>query len=86
MMVIFSMFPGGILQLLDVLNNGYWHARSLLYTGQHTARLIEWLRTPGDLVFIVVGVLPLLYAIIRCYFNLRNQNYPDVDKLEQARI
>ncbi len=86
MMVIFSMFPGGVLQLLDVLNNGYWHARSLTYTGQHTARLIEWLRTPGDLVFIVVGVLPLLYAITRCYFNLRNQNYPLVDRLEHARI
>ena len=86
MMVIFSMFPGGVLQLLDVLNNGYWHARSLAYTGQHTARLIEWLRTPGDIVFIVVGVLPLVYAITRCYFNLRNQNSPVVYSLGLARI
>ncbi len=28
LMVILSLFPGGVLQLWDVLNNGYWHARS----------------------------------------------------------
>lgn len=71
MMLIFSLFPGGVLQLLDVLNNGYWHARSLEYTGQKSARLIEWLRTPGDLVFIIVGVIPLLIAVTRCYFNIK---------------
>lgn len=71
MMVFFSLFPGGILQLNDVLNNGYWHARSLAYGGQSTARLIEWLRTPGDLVFIFVGVIPLVVATLKCYFNFR---------------
>jgi len=86
MMVIFSMFPGGVLQLLDVLNNGYWHARSLAYTGQYQARLIEWLRTPGDVVFILVGVLPLLYAVSRCYLNLRNQNQAFSEHVEQTRI
>ena len=71
MMVVFSLFPGGVLQLIDVLENGYWHARSLPYTGQTTARLIEWLRTPGDLVFIFVGVLPALIAVTLSYFNVR---------------
>ncbi len=70
-MVIFSLFPDRILQLMDVLENGYWHARSLNYTGQESVRLIEWLRTPGDLVFIVVGVIPALIAVTRCYFNVR---------------
>lgn len=70
MMVVFSLFPGGVLQLMDVLENGYWHARSLNYTSQETARLIEWLRTPGDLVFIFVGVVPALIAVTMCYFNM----------------
>jgi nitric oxide reductase subunit B len=73
MMVVFSLFPGGVLQLMDVLENGYWHARSLNYTGRETARLIEWLRTPGDLVFIVVGVVPALVGVTRCYFNVRTR-------------
>ena len=37
MMIVFSLFPGGLLQVWDVLQNGYWHARSLEYHG-HRAR------------------------------------------------
>lgn len=74
MMVVFSLFPGGVLQLNDVLENGYWHARGLEYTGRSSARLIEWLRTPGDLVFIFVGVLPALAAVLRCYFGMRKHH------------
>jgi nitric oxide reductase subunit B len=62
MMIIFSLFPAGVLQLWDVLENGYWHARSLEYTGTALARTLEWMRTPGDLVFIFVGVLALLVS------------------------
>ncbi len=71
LMVALSLFPGGVLQLLDVLENGYWHARSQDYLGQSHVRLIEWLRLPGDLVFIVVGVLPLVYAVGSAYRYLR---------------
>ena len=53
MMVELSLFPAGILQLLDVLENGYWHARSIVYTGSDIARILEWSRFPGDLVFII---------------------------------
>jgi nitric oxide reductase subunit B len=70
-MVVLSLFPGGVLQLLDVLENGYWHARSLAYTGQPTARLIEWLRLSGDLVFIFLGVAPMLLAAAATYWNAR---------------
>ncbi len=69
-MVVMSLFPAGLLQLLDTLKHGYWHARSLAYTGQETARLIEWLRTPGDLIFIFVGVVPIVIAVTLCYLNL----------------
>lgn len=79
MMVVFSLFPGGVLQLVDVLENGYWHARSLNYTAQETARLIEWLRTPGDLVFIFVGVIPALIGVTLCYFNVRSSG-PNYEK------
>ena len=74
MMVVFSLFPGGVLQLHDVLENGYWHARSLAYTAGSVPRLIEWLRTPGDLVFILVGVLPALVAVLQCYLGMRKHH------------
>ncbi len=71
MMVVMSLFPAGVLQLVDVLENGYWHARSLAYTGSDLARLLEWCRMPGDLVFIVFGVLPIAIAAVRAYFKGR---------------
>lgn len=71
MMIVMSLFPGGVLQVWDVVQNGYWHARSLAYTGSDTARLLEWLRLPGDLVFIIFGALPLAIAALKCWWRLR---------------
>jgi nitric oxide reductase subunit B len=70
MMIVFSLFPAGVLQLWDVLQNGYWHARSLEYTGTALARTLEWMRTPGDLVFIFVGVVPIVLGLLVSYRGL----------------
>lgn len=71
MMVAMSLFPGGVLQVWDVLQHGYWHARSLDYIGSERSRLIEWLRLPGDLVFILFGAVPLLIASVKGYLGVR---------------
>ena len=71
MMVALSLFPGGVLQVWDVMQHGYWHARSLDYTAGRVARLLEWLRMPGDLVFIFFGALPLAIAALKGYFGVR---------------
>jgi len=65
-----SLFPSGLLQVRDVLENGYWHARSLDYLGSELPRLLEWLRLPGDLVFIFLGALPILVAVGLGYLSL----------------
>lgn len=70
MMVVFSLFPSGILQLNDVVENGYWHARSLVYTSQTLPRLLEWARTPGDVVFIALGAIPVAIAMCLGYLSL----------------
>src|SRR4029079_16044501 len=70
MMVVFSLFPAGILQLHDVITNGYWHARSLAYTGGTVPRLLQWLRMPGDVVFIFLGALPIAIALCLGYLSL----------------
>ncbi len=67
LMVITNLFPGGVLQFLDVLNNGYWHARGPEFLQGKIPRLIEWLRMPGDLIFIGLGVFPLLVAALLTY-------------------
>ena len=71
LMVVTSLFPAGVLQLRDVLDNGYWHARSLAYTGSDLARLLEWTGLPGHAVFIVFGAVPIAIAAIRAYLYAR---------------
>jgi nitric oxide reductase subunit B len=60
-MAFATLFPLGIRQLYESVNIGYWEARSLDYLSTNTNTVIEWLRLPGDIYFIAVGVLPLLY-------------------------
>jgi nitric oxide reductase subunit B len=65
-MVFVNLFPLGVLQLGDVVTNGYWHARSLEFFESHM--YIEWLRLPGDAVFIA-GVVPLLMLTAKAVFR-----------------
>ena len=74
MMVALSLFPGGVLQVWDVTQHGYWHARSIAYTAGHTARIIEWMRLPGDLVFIIFGALPLVIAAGKAYIGMHQRS------------
>jgi nitric oxide reductase subunit B len=71
LMVGLSLFPAGLLQLWDVLHNGYWHARGLDYIGSERSHLLEWMRMPGDVVFIVFGAVPLVIASIKGYLGVR---------------
>jgi len=64
-----TLFPLGILQLYESVNSGYFEARSLEYITNDTNALLEWMRLPGDVLFIVGGALPLLYL---CYLGVRH--------------
>lgn len=73
LMVVLSLFPGGVLQFRDVLINGYWHARSPAYLDSSLAKLVEWVRLPADLVFWIAGVTPALIAIGMTYWFTRRK-------------
>jgi nitric oxide reductase subunit B len=64
LMVIVDLFPAGVLQLWDAIENGYWHARQLNYLMSGTYHLLEQIRIVGDVVFIVFGVIPIVAAIL----------------------
>ena len=69
-MVFATLFPLGLLQLYESVNHGYFEARSLKFIGNPVNAFIEWLRFPGDVVFIVGGVLPILYL---CWLAVRSR-------------
>jgi nitric oxide reductase subunit B len=56
---------------MDVLKHGYWHARSEAFLSQRLFVTLEWLRLPGDFVFIAFGVVPMVVAALRCYLATR---------------
>ncbi len=64
LMILLDLFPAGVLQLWDVIANGYWHARRLDYTMRGPFHALEWIRLGGDAVFLVLGALPVALAVL----------------------
>jgi nitric oxide reductase subunit B len=75
-----TLLPLGLLQLYESVNNGYYEARSLDFLTNDTNALIEWIRLPGDIVFIAGGVVPVLYI---CWLGIRH-TVPRVTFEEEA--
>ncbi|NOZ77890.1 MAG: nitric-oxide reductase large subunit [Acidobacteria bacterium] len=69
LMILLDLFPAGVLQLWDVLTHGYWHARRLTFILGGTFHTLEWLRIVGDLVFLLLGVVPIVLAAVRSYIK-----------------
>jgi nitric oxide reductase subunit B len=64
-----TLLPLGILQLYESVDKGYFEARELKFLTNHTNAVIEWLRLPGDIVFIAGGAVPALYI---AYLGIRH--------------
>jgi nitric oxide reductase subunit B len=70
-MVFATLFPLGILQLYHSISVSYYDARTLNYIGSRANSVLEWLRMPGDIVFIVGGALPVLYICFLGVLHMR---------------
>ena len=64
-----TLLPLGVAQLYKSVDEGYWEARGLRFLTEDTNALLEWLRLPGDIVFIAGGALPILYI---CFVGIRH--------------
>ena len=65
LMIVLNLFPAGVVQLADVVRNGYAHARSEQFTMTGFFHASEWVRIAGDLTFIVVGVVPIVIGTLK---------------------
>ena len=73
LMVVLSLFPSGVLQVWDVVQHGYWHARAFDYISSSRSHMIEWMRLPGDLVFIFFGAIPLTIAAFKGWLGVHER-------------
>ncbi|BAK37537.1 hypothetical protein MLP_45230 [Microlunatus phosphovorus NM-1] len=67
-MVFATLLPLGVLQLWHSVNEGYYEARTLGYISQPGNAVLEWLRLPGDVLFLVGGILPFIWI---CWLGVR---------------
>ncbi|MGI5863690.1 MAG: nitric-oxide reductase large subunit [Myxococcales bacterium] len=66
-MMFANLIPIGILQMYDAVEIGYWHAREARFFSNPTITALEWARLPGDLLFIIGGIVPLVYLAVRIF-------------------
>jgi nitric oxide reductase subunit B len=50
-----------VLQLFNSVNEGYYEARTLGYISEPGNVILEWMRMPGDVIFILGGIVPFLW-------------------------
>lgn len=60
-MMFATLLPLGVLQLWASVNQGYFEARTLGYLTQPGNAALEWMRMPGDVLFLIGGILPFVY-------------------------
>jgi len=77
-----TLLPLGILQLYKSVGSGYVEARSPSFLTHGAAHALEWLRLPGDLIFIIGGAIPALYmAWLGIRYTVKQVTYDEPDIL-----
>lgn len=70
-MVIMTLLPVGIIQLQEAFANGFWFARDPSFYQDGLVRTLLWIRLIPDSIFILAGVVPLVWFAVKALFNLR---------------
>ena len=65
LMVIMDLFPAGIHQLFAAMDKGLWYARSQEFLMSPAFQTMTWLRIVGGAVFLLGGVAPLTWFVLR---------------------
>lgn len=67
LMLVTSLLPIGIIQFVASASEGMWYARSEGFMQQGLLETLRWVRTVGDVVFIV-GALAVAWQVVKGVF------------------
>lgn len=85
-MILITLLPVGLLQLKVAFMDGYWASRAMqFYEGGLVKALLGWRMLP-DTIFIVFGILPLVYVVVKSQFNLRKPTVKEDKAIELITI
>ena len=66
LMIFTSLLPIGFIQFYASVSEGLWYARSEAFMQQDLLQTLRWVRTLGDVVFII-GALAVSWQVVRGY-------------------
>ncbi len=64
LMMTMDLFPVGLYQFANVLEHGFWYARSEAFVTGPVFRTLTWFRSVGGIVFLFGGVIPLVWFVL----------------------
>lgn len=76
LMLFTSLLPIGIIQFVASASEGLWYARSEAFMQSDILQTLRWVRTIGDVVFIV-GALAIAWQVVKGVF------FPDLEPIAQ---
>lgn len=85
LMVILDLFPAGIHQLFTVMDQGYWFARSQEFIQSTPFQTMTWLRIVGGSVFLLGGVLPLTWIVLKSATHRKAKHPITINHIPQNR-
>lgn len=85
LMVVLDLFPAGIHQLFTVMDKGYWFARSQEFIGSAPFQTMTWLRIVGGSIFLLGGVLPLVWIVLKSTKHLKPKSLLASGPFQQER-
>ncbi|MBL7965141.1 MAG: cbb3-type cytochrome c oxidase subunit I [Flavobacteriales bacterium] len=71
LMVVMDLLPAGLVQLSAVLDHGFWYARSETFIAGPVFEGLTWLRGFGATLFIMGGVFPIAWLVLRYSVSLK---------------
>ena len=72
LMLFTSLLPVGFIQFIASASEGLWYARSEAFMQSDILQTLRWVRTIGDVVFIV-GALAVTWQVVKGVF------FPDLE-------
>jgi nitric oxide reductase subunit B len=84
LMIATSLLPIGLIQFHASVSQGLWYARSEAFLQQPLLETLRWVRTFGDVVFIV-GALAMAWQVVRGVCGPRDTAGDEAATLAAAR-
>lgn len=80
LMMFLDLFPVGLYQIYLVLTEGTWYARSYDVVHGPVFQTLTWLRMIGGAVFVLGGLLPLVWFVLMGAFRLQSEVDVETDE------